>query len=86
MTDTPRRARRGDGLLAWYTLREYAELTGQTMRAVQGQATRGTLPIARLGKKTNGRKIILTARLAADYPDLLASILLARRHKTPRGE
>lgn len=84
MTDTPRRPRRSDGLLAWYTLREYAELTCQHIEAVRSQADRGAIPTARLGKKTNGKKIIMTARLAADFPDLLASILLAGRHKTHR--
>lgn len=70
-------------LKEWYTLREWAALTGQRFYTVQRQADRGTLKTGRLGNKSRGKRVVFIASLAADNPDLYASLsmMAQRRHR-----
>lgn len=74
MTPPPSHRDRGAALEAkvWYTLREYAEATGQKYDAVKRQAHRGTLQTGRVpGKK---ERVIFISFLKGAHPDLWASI------------
>jgi hypothetical protein len=57
----------------WFTLREYAYLSGETYRAVVKQRQRGTLPVpaSRKGKQW----VIYFAALVGGAPELWASIV-----------
>lgn len=70
-------------LKEWYTLSQWAKLTGQRLYAVRRQADRGTLKTGRLGNKSNGKRVVFIASLAADNPDLYASLAMMaqRRHR-----
>lgn len=70
-------------LKTWYTLRQWATLTEQRFYTVQRQADRGTLKTGRLGNKSNGKRVVYIATIAADNPDLYASLAMMaqRRHR-----
>jgi hypothetical protein len=57
----------------YYTLSEYAALTGATLRSVQRRADRGTLATGRVGKY----RVVYLVQIQAENPDLWASIALA---------
>jgi hypothetical protein len=57
-------------LLAWYTLAEFASMTGRPLRQIRGMAERGTLRTSKLGKV----RVIYLTQLQAEEPDLWAAI------------
>lgn len=57
-------------LKAWYTLREYAEMTGENIETVRSQNKRGTLPTS----LKDGRWVIYLDSIAAERPDLWGSL------------
>jgi hypothetical protein len=62
-------------LKPWYTLAEYARLTGEPLSTVKDQATRGTLHTSRRGKK----RVIYLSHLMAENPDLYNSLVLVEQ-------
>lgn len=64
-----------------YTLREYADLTQQTLKAVQRQADRGVLPTEKMTGAKKSWRVICLATLAAEKPDLFASLSLVARYQ-----
>ena len=65
--------RGGFHIKPWYTLREYADMTGTPIGTVRRQADRGTLQAGREG----GRRVIYLATVQAQNPERWASIVLA---------
>lgn len=58
-------------LKAWYTLAEFAEMTGQKLETVRTQRKRGHIPARRYGHKW----IIYLDELRRNAPELWASIM-----------
>ena len=58
-------------LKPWYTLAEYARLTGDPLAVVKRRADRGTLRTGRIGKK----RVIYLITLMAENADLYASLV-----------
>lgn len=54
----------------FYTLREFAEMTGETLTAVRKRADRGTLRT----KMHAGRRVIWHSDLEEMFPELVASL------------
>lgn len=76
---TPPPSHRDRGVVAevkaFYSLKEYAILTGQTLKAVQHQADRGVLRTGRVpGKKM---RVVFLSQLKGEHPDLWASLATA---------
>ena len=68
-------------LKEWYTLSEYATLTGQTLKAVRHQADRGTLPTQKMTGAKKSWRVVYLATVAVEKPDLFASTSLVARYR-----
>lgn len=68
-----------------YTLREYADITGDSYEAVRSRADRGTLATSRLTRGKKSWRVVLLATFAAEEPDLYASLVMIARHRNRTG-
>lgn len=69
-------------LKPWYTLREYAYLTGENFETVKKQATRGKLKTIKKG----GRRVVTLSHLQESAPEMWASIVLRLQVMAAGGE